>query len=33
MPTLLQLEWKVGDKRCGLWTNELLRDQVAERGW
>jgi len=33
MPTLLQLEWKVGDSRCGLRTNKWLRDQVAERGW
>jgi len=33
MPTLLQLERKVGGSRCGLWAIERLRDQVAERGW
>jgi len=33
MPTLLQHEWKIRGSRCGLWANERLRDQIAERGW
>jgi len=36
MPTLLQLEWKVGGSRCGVWANERLRSSYRARmtsGW